>query len=242
MEVSGTIVKSEGPGAAMPERVLCPLESGDRLSAAEFERRFRAMPDLKKAELVEGVVFLTSPVRGDIHGGPHADLMAWLGVFRAMTPGVRSYDNATVRLDDENVIQPDGSLLLDIARGGQATIDEEGYISGAPELCAEISASSASLDLNAKFRVCRTHGVREYIVWRVFDRELDWFVLRNADFVRLALSEDGLLKSAIFPGLWLDPAALLRGDLATVLQRLHDGLASAEHATFVGQTPGATGA
>lgn len=167
--------------------------------------------------------------------------MAWLGVFRASTPGVQSYDNATVRLDDENVIQPDCSLLLDPARGGQATIDEDGYISGAPELCAGISASSASLDLNAKFRVCRTHGVREYIVWRVFDKELDWFVLRNADYVRLAPSEEGLVKSTIFPGLWLDPATLLRGDLALVLQRLRDGLASAEHAAFVAQTAGATG-
>lgn len=35
-----------------------PLENGDRLSRFEFEHRYQAMPELKKAELVEGVVYI----------------------------------------------------------------------------------------------------------------------------------------------------------------------------------------
>src|SRR5207248_2634562 len=81
------------------------------------------------------------------------------------------------------------------------------FIKAAPELVAEVSASSVSYDLHSKLNVYRRNGVREYIVWRVLDKEIDWFVLRGTQFERLTL--DGLLlKSEAFPGLWLDPAAL----------------------------------
>jgi Uma2 family endonuclease len=218
--------------ASSPEAVP-PLENGDVLTRAEFERRYEAMPHLKKAELIEGVVYVPSPARHSYHGHQHAHLISWLGHYEAHTPGVEASGNATVRLDLDNEPQPDVLLFIDPACGGQACIDADGYIEGAPELVAEVAASSASYDLHAKLRVYRRNGVREYIVWRVLDREIDWFVLRAGQYERLSLDAEGLYRSEVFPGLWLDPAALLRGDLATVLAVVHRGLASPEHAAFV---------
>src|SRR5262245_55144124 len=209
-----------------------PLEGGDHLTRAEFERRYRAMPDLKKAELIEGVVFMPSPVRLDQHGSPHADLVTWLGVYRASTPGVRVGDNATVRLDLDNEPQPDALMIIEPDRGGQAAVGADGYVEGAPELVAEVAASTASIAVNTKLRVYRRNNVKEYIVWRVLDQAIDWFVLRQSQYDLLPFA-GGLYRSEVFPGLWLDPAALTRFDLATVLQVLQRGVASAEHGTFV---------
>ncbi len=217
--------------AASPEAVP-PLENGDVLTRVEFERRYEAMPHLKKAELIEGVVYVPSPVRHSYHGHQHAHLMNWLGHYEAHTPGVEVSGNATVRLDLDNEPQPDVLLFIDPACGGQARIDADGYIEGAPELVAEVAASSASYDLHAKLRVYRRNGAREYIVWRVLDQEIDWFVLRAGQYERLPLDAERLYRSEVFPGLWLDPAALLRGDLATVLAVVQRGLASPDHAAF----------
>lgn len=134
---------------------LFPLEHGDHLSRAEFERRYMAMPHLKKAELLEGVVYLPSPVRFTVHGQPHAHLITWLGFYQAFTPGLAFGDNSTVRLPGDNEPQPDLLLMIPHNRGGQARIDEDDYVEGAPELAAEVAASSASYDLHAKMRVYR---------------------------------------------------------------------------------------
>jgi len=213
--------------------VVPPLENGDKLTRAEFERRYEAMPHLKKAELIEGVVYVPSPVRHRFHGRQHIHLANWLGHYEAGTPGVEASDNSTVRLDLDNEPQPDVLLFIDPVCGGQALIDADGYIEGAPELVAEVASSSASYDLHAKLRVYRRNGVREYIGWRVLEQEIDWFVLRAGQYERLPLDAEGLLRSEVFPGLWLDPAALLRGDLTTVFAVVQRGLASPEHAVFV---------
>jgi Uma2 family endonuclease len=191
------------------------------------------MPHLKKAELIEGVVYVPSPVRHRYHGHQHTHLVSWLGYYEAHTPGVEASDNVTVRLDLDNEPQPDALLFIDPACGGHVLLDAEGYIEGAPELVAEVASSSASYDLHTKLRVYRRNGVREYIVWRVLDQELDWFVLRAEQYERLALDAAGLYRSEVFPGLWLNAAALLQGDLATVLAVVQRGLASPEHAAFV---------
>jgi Uma2 family endonuclease len=223
---------SSGAGGASAAPIP-PLESGDCLTRDEFERRYLAMPRLNKAELIEGAVHLPSPVRHDIHGNPHVDLIGWLWSYAVATPGVSAGDNSTVRIDLENVFQPDGLMMIDALQGGQARIDADGYISGAPELIGEVSATTASIDLNLKLRVYRRNQVREYLVWRVLDRAVDWFVLRQTEFIRLDPGRDGILRSEAFPGLWLDPEALLRRDLPAVLTRLQEGLASPEHAEFV---------
>src|SRR5438128_1386255 len=218
--------------ASSPEAVP-PLENGDTLTRAEFERRYAAMPHLKKAELIEGVVYVPSPVRYRHHGAPHALLVSWLGQYAAGTPGVGVSDNSTVRLDLDNEPQPDALLLIDPTCGGQTHFSSDDYIEGSPELVAEVASSSVSYDLHAKLHAYRRNGVREYIVWRVLEQAIDWFVLRAGQYEPLPVDANGLLRSEVFPGLWLDPGALLRGELATVLAIVQQGLASPEHATFV---------
>jgi Uma2 family endonuclease len=210
-----------------------PLEQGDRLTREEFERRYEAMPYLKKAELIDGVVYMPSPVRLDVHGEPHLDLATWLGVYKSATPGLRGGDNATARLDLSNEPQPDLLLLIDPACGGQASIGEDGYVEAAPELVVEIAASSASYDLHDKLEAYRRSGVREYVVFRVLDGQVDWFILEGERYIALAPGDDGVFRSATFPGLWLDAPALVRGDLARVLAVVGEGTASPEHAAFV---------
>lgn len=152
---------------------------------------------------------------------------------RLHTPGVQGAAHATLRLDRENRPQPDGVLRILSCHGGQSRTSDDGYVVGAPELAAEIAASSVSYDLHDKLDSYRRHGVREYVVWRVEERALDWFVLRDGQFQLLPVGPDGLHHSEVFPGLWLDAPALLRGDLARVLQVVQDGIRAPEHAIFV---------
>lgn len=210
-----------------------PLEPGDQLTRPEFERRYEAMPQHIKAELLEGVVHMPSPVRYCRHGRPHAQLMGWLIQYEAGTPGVEAADNSTARLDLDNEPQPDAVLLIDPARGGQARISLDDYLEDAPELVLEVASSSVSIDLTTKLQVYRRNGVREYLVWRVLDRAVDWFVSRAGQYERLVPDAQGLLRSETFPGLWLAVIALLEGDVAGVLAAVQRGLSSPEHSTFV---------
>ncbi|MBO0351984.1 Uma2 family endonuclease [Phormidium pseudopriestleyi FRX01] len=210
-----------------------PLESGDRLTRFEFERRYDAALDIKNAELVEGVVFVASPVRANRHGNPHAIMMAWLGTYWMATPGVGFYDNATVRLDEENEPQPDALLRIEPAVGGNSWITEDDYIGGAPELIVEIAASSASYDLNDKLNAYQRNGVQEYIVWQIYENKLDWFILQEGRYVSLESDEQGILRSQVFPGLWLSVEALRQKEGATLNAILQQGLQTAEHQEFV---------
>ncbi len=212
---------------------LPPLEPGDRLTRDEFERRYEAMPRGIKAELLEGVVHMPSPTRFRRHGRPHSHLITWLGYYESGTPGVEAGDNSTTRLDIDNEPQPDAVLLIDPACGGQAHISADDYIEAAPEFVAEVATSSVSIDLHTKFQVYQRSGVREYLVWRVLEQAVDWFVLRAGHYERLVPDAQGVLRSEVCPGLWLDTAALLRGDIAAVLATVQLGLASPEHEAFV---------
>ena len=214
-----------------PTLTIPPLENGDKLTRVEFERRYSAMPHLKKAELIEGVVYMASPLRITNHGNPHARIITWLGNYWSATPGIELGDNATVRLDLDNEPQPDALLRIEI--GGQSTISQDGYVEGAPELIVEIAASSVSLDLHQKLKVYRRNQVQEYLVWRVEDGEFDWFSLQQEEYIKLEPLENGIICSQVFPGLWLDRAALLAGNLARVLTVVQQGLASQEHEEFV---------
>ncbi len=216
------------------ETYIPPLESGDRLTRPEFERRYQAMPHLKQAELIEGVVYVAAALRFRSHGQPHGNLMTWLGTYKVSTPSVELGDNCTIRLDLDNEPQPDAVLLIDEQTGGQASLSEDDYIEGAPELIAEIAASSAAIDLHDKKRVYRRNGVKEYIVWQVLDRKFDWFYLEDGEYVNLT-DADGVMQSRVFPGLWLAVADLLAGNMMQVLAVLQDGLNSAEHHAFVQQ-------
>ena len=209
-----------------------PLEQGDHLTQVEFEKRYEAMAHLKKAELIEGRVYMSAALRLRNHGEPHGRLMAWMGYYKLVTPGLVLADNATVRLDFDNEPQPDIALFLEPELGGQVTISPEDYIEGAPELIAEIAASSASYDLGEKKTVYCRHGVKEYIVWQTYEKRLDWFVLQDGQYGLLSADPDGILKSHVFPGLWLDADALLAKDTARVLQVLQAGIQSSEYDHF----------
>jgi Uma2 family endonuclease len=214
---------------------LPPLSNGDRLTRPEFERRYHAMPEVKKAELIEGVVYMASPLRFRPHAKPHGRLITWLGVYEAATPEVEMGIEPTVRLDIDNEPQPDGVLLISPESGGNSTLSEDGYLEGAPELVIEIAASSAAIDLTDKKRAYRRNGIQEYIVWQVFEQKIDWFSLQDGDYVSLMPNEQGVICSAIFPGLWLDIAAMLQGNMAQVLAVLQGGISSEEHQVFVQQ-------
>ncbi|MEA5505332.1 Uma2 family endonuclease [Halotia wernerae UHCC 0503] len=210
---------------------ILPLENGDKLTRAEFERRYEAMPTVKKAELIEGIVYMASPVRAKKHGKPHASIMTWLGTYEAATPGVETLDNTNVRLDADNEPQPDA--ILRIEQDGQSMISKDDYVEGAPELIVEIVASSASYDLHEKLKVYRRNQVQEYLVWRVYDRQFDWFRLNAGEYIQIEPNTDDIVCSQAFPGLWLAKSALLSGNLAKVLAILNHGLSTPEHQSFV---------
>ncbi len=209
-----------------------PLENGDHLTRAEFERRYAAMPHVKKAELIEGVVYMGSPVSLR-HSRPHAIVMGWLTTYSADTPGTEVVDNTTIRLDNDNEPQPDASLLIQPQFGGQVTFDEDDYVDGAPELIVETAASTASYDLREKLVAYRRNRVLEYVVWRVDDRLIDWFVWNEGRYDRLEPSEDGTYRSRVFPGLTLNVPAAIDCDLKAVIDTQRAALQTSSHAEFV---------
>ena len=211
-----------------------PLESGDSLGAVEFLRRYEAMPGIKKAELIEGTVYMPSPVRL-AHGAPDTLIQTWLGSYAARTPGTQAAANVTVRLDPENVPQPDALLRILPECGGQTRLDAAGYLFGPPELIVEIAASSVAIDLHDKLRAYRRAGVREYLVWRTLDHKFDWFVLDRDEYRASAPDNQGALRSPHFAGLALALNALLDHDAAKVLDVLQTEMQKSVHAALVGQ-------
>ena len=210
---------------------ILPLENGDRLTRIQFERRYTAMPQLKKAELIEGTVYMASPLRHRSHGEPHAAIMALLTAYWVATPGVNLGDNSTVRLDLDNEPQPDALLRIEL--GGRSLVTDDDYVEGAPELIVEIAASSAAYDLHDKKQVYRRNGVQEYIVWQVFENKLDWFSLQSGEYVPLQPDDNGVVRSLVFPGLWLFVPSLLAGEMPKAITLLQLGLNSPEHAQFI---------
>jgi Uma2 family endonuclease len=208
------------------------LNDGDRLTRVEFERRYVAMTHVRKAELVEGVVHMASPVSFR-HAEPHGFVTTWLGVFSAATAGVQLLDNASVRLDADNEVQPDALLRIEPALGGHSRVTPDDYIEGAPELVVEVAFSSASYDVHDKLNVYRRNGVQEYLVWRVQDAAVDWFELNEGVYTPLPVDERGVIHSRVFPGLNLHVDKLLEGDLAGVLAELQQGLSTAEHQALI---------
>ncbi len=214
---------------------LPPLESGDRLTRPEFERRYAAAPHIHKAELIEGIVYVASPLRFQQHAEPHSRLTTWLGTYVAFTPGTQSGIEPTVRLDLDNEPQPDIVLIVNEAAGGRARLTADGYLEGTPELVVEIAASSAAIDLGNKQQAYRRNGVSEYLVWQAFENELAWFQLIEGEYQRLEPDAQGVIRSVRFPGLWLAVDALLNNQMTQVLAVLQEGLQSAEHAAFIEQ-------
>jgi Uma2 family endonuclease len=195
------------------------LESGDRLSREEFHRRYCARPDIAKAELVQGVVYVASPTRFHRHAKPHRLVITWLDMYVAQTLNVELAIDATVFLGTSSEVRPDTCLFRTAPRGAvRVTADD--YLEGPPDLVVEVAASSASYDLHDKMEVYRLAGVPEYVVWRVLDKEIDWFDLIDCRYVRREPDANGIIESRTFPGLRLNVAAMLAENRAGVLNAL----------------------
>lgn len=212
-------------------RVGIALENGDHLSQVEFHRRYAALEEKIKAELVEGVVHMPSPIRMN-HARAHAAIMGWLNIYWAHTPGTELADNATVILDGDNEVQPDA--LLRKVEGGSSQVNEDDYVVGPPELIVEIAGSSAAYDLYEKRNAYRRNGVQEYIVWTLHENALLWFRLHEGRYIQVEPDETGVIRSQVFPGLWLNVPALLRYDLPTVLATVQAGLDAQRAASQAG--------
>ncbi len=196
------------------------LESGDRLTREEFHRRYCARPDIARAELVQGVVYVSSPVRHGVHSKQHGIVILWLGTYATLHPELDVSDNATLFLDAESELQPDAALFRLLSSGGRVRMTERGYLEGVPDLIVEVAASSASYDLHDKMEVYRQAGVPEYIVWRVLDHQIDWFDLVDGRYVRRQPDANGIIESRTVPGLRLNVTAMLAENRAGVLAAL----------------------
>jgi putative restriction endonuclease len=213
------------------EQELPELVRGDYMSRAEFLRRWEAMPHVKRAELIRGVVYMPSPLSRN-YGKRDRHISTWLGVYEAATPGCEGFVNNTWFMGGEETPQPDNSLRVLPQCGGQST-DEGIYARGAPEFLAETCLSSTSFDLNQKLEVYEEAGVQEYLAVLLREREVRWHRLAEGHFEVVPPPADSVYRSAVFPGLWLDAAALLAGDLARVLAVLQQGIDTAEHRALV---------
>ena len=213
-------------------KTLPPLEAGQHLDQPTFHERYEAMPPETRAELVGGVVYMPSPMRWD-HGETSWIVAGWLGHYARFTPGVRGAGAPTVKLDRKGEPEPDTLLLVPAELGGQSGVDADGYLTGAPELIVEVARTSRAYDLGEKKADYERAGVLEYLVVELDPDRIHWFIRRGKRLVVLRPGPDGIYRSKVFPGLWLDPEAIFAPDLARRDEVVEQGLATPEHAAFV---------
>ncbi len=207
-----------------------PLYNGDRLTQAEFHRRYEAMPEDFKAELIGGKVYVSSPLRLP-HGTSHLELGGALWLYKTATPGVQLMDNTTTILGEESEAQPDLALRILPEFGGRSRTSDKLYVLGPPELVVEVAHASVAIDLFEKKEDYQRAGVVEYVVLCVEEEELHWFALQKGR--QLKPDAKGIFRSQVFPGLWIDGIALLKQDSSKLLKVVQRGLKTPEHAAFV---------
>jgi len=193
-------------------------------------RRWEAMPELKHAERIEGKVSIMTPPISLDHSDPHGFMIWCLANYRMFTPGIRTLMETTIHIDGDNDLQPDTGLVIDPDAGGQ-TRYVGSYLAGAPELLVEIANSTMDKDLGSKSLVYRRAGVLEYLVWQTKKKSIDCFVNREGQFEPAEIT-DGVFKSYVFQGLWIDVVALVAGNLDKVRATSAAGLADPSHAKF----------
>lgn len=213
-------------------RTLPPLENGDHLDRETFHARYEAMPEDCRAELIGGIVYMASPQKVP-HSKAQQLVIRWLDEYAEATPGIEALANNTQILGPDSEPEPDGCLFITPEHGGQVYIDENEYLNGSPELIVEVSSSTESIDLNRKKLDYQKAGVREYVVLALRTQQVFWFIRQRGKYKEVPLPADGIFRSRIFPGLWLDAEAVLSNQRSRVLAALKQGLATPEHAAFV---------
>jgi Uma2 family endonuclease len=214
--------------------IMPTLEAGDYYSRDEFIRRYEARPDIKKAELINNVVFMASPAREE-HSQPEFLLGYLVSAYSFETPFVEARPNMTVNLGPGSMAHPDWYLRIEKSAGGRAAVGADKFLNTAPELVIEVAVTSASYDLHSKKDAYEQAGAAEYIVWEALDFQLRAFVFTATGFQPAEPDSDGIYKSRVFPGLWIHVAALTSGDKETLKATLQRGLESLEHAAFVAE-------
>jgi Uma2 family endonuclease len=222
-----TSITDQKSGACVP-----PVENGDRLDQKTFHERYESMAEHVHAELIGGIVYMASPQKLP-HSKTTTLVGRWLDEYEEHTLGTECYAGASNILGADSQPEPDHCLLILPECGGQSSKTKKGYLKGAPELIVETSETTESRDLHQKKADYEKAGVREYVVAALRSQKVFWFILRAGKFAPLKPGPDGIFRSRIFPGLWLDADALLRRDRKAILAGLARGLATPEHEAFV---------
>src|SRR5215831_8736405 len=205
------------------------LTTGDRMDRTEFLCRWDALPELKHAELIEGVVFVGSPVSRD-HSDADTTIGWLLRHYAFATPGCEAGHNATWEMLG-SMPQPDVHLRISPERGGRSSHGKR-FFEGAPELAVEVCLTSTEVDFGPKLRLYQRAGVREYVTIELLSKRIVWRILRDKAYFALEPDADGIFRSITFPGLWLDRDAFWRDDSDRLMATLQTGLATTEHQEF----------
>ena len=206
------------------------IYNGDHMTRRQFHLMYCDMPDGYRAELIGGVVFEPSPV-SSVHSEFHLDLGYILRRYSRYTPGVRGGDNGTVILSDEDEVQPD--LYLRFESGGNSKKDKGKFIVGAPELVAEVAYSNCAIDLHLKKQRYAMHGAIEYLVVCLNPEKLYWFNLKASTMIKA--DSKGIIRSQVFPGLWIHEKAFFNQDDDLQEAVLERGLNSLAHRKLLEQ-------
>jgi hypothetical protein len=207
------------------------FEPGDRLRLDDFLARWERMPSLKFAELIDGVVYMPSPLSYE-HGRRDLQIQLLLGTYAMATGVCEAVSNATWLMSD-SAPQPDVALRLRPEFGGRSIVSGK-LVRGAPELVAEVSHSSRSFDLGPKLVLYQSAGVAEYVTILLEEQRVQWRVLEGGSY-RLLQSIDGVFKSTVFPGLWFDEPAFWAADSKHMLEVLQHGIDADECQVFLGR-------
>lgn len=215
---------------ATVEQEIPVLTPGDNLSRSDFVRIWDLHPEIKRAELIGGIVFMPPPVSLD-HGENELDIGTWAGSYRAYTPGcVGGHNTSCFLLQD--LPQPDVHLRILPEYGGRS-YEKDRLLAGTPEFFAEVCRSSVVYDLHQKKDLYEEAGIPEYLAILIAEKEVRWHVLEEGRYRLMDPGPDGVYRARVFPGLWLDARAFLDRDMPRVLAVLQQGIASPEHQQFV---------
>src|SRR5262249_1436842 len=214
------------------DSTLPPLENGDQLDQQTFHARYQAMPGDCRAELIGGIVYIPSPQKVP-HSKAQQLVVRWLDEYAEATPGTEALLNNTQILGPDSEPEPDACVFIAPESAGQVYLDADECLHGPPELIVEVSSSTESIDLHRKKRDYQKAGVREYVVLALRTQQVFWFVRQRGTYREVPLPSEGIFRSRVFPGLWLDAEAVLGNRRQRVLATLRRGLATPEHAAFV---------